>query len=463
MYTAPPAMHGAPTATEVAAMPRDHSTQLVVLGAGVAAFVGVGVGLGMGLWVLLGLLGLTSVVVSFRTDTGLLHILALAPFCEVLGVGPLSIGRALAVLAALVLLTRVATGQLQVPGFPTMSWMPALAFTSLVVASGLWATSMSGWAFAMGQVALALVFFAAFALLLRRPSQVAELLRTYVLGSVLAAGVGIFQALTDVRAEGLQGDANIYALYQVAALPAAVALARSAAGVRRWLWLLATLPITASLLASQSRGAIIAFAVTTLTLAAIDARRRLFVPVALGAGVLLGGIALLVDDRYAPSRVSSDRASGRIDIWHTAWQAFLDHPWTGIGAGNYVPQSIERLTVEPGVELIKSHLLTGRGIEVHNIYLEALTERGVFGLLTLVALILTTAYGLFIVARRFQTAAISALFPMLVAYSVAAFFLSVSNSKLLWMLIGLTAALLVMPYQHRHPARSPELAQRSLC
>jgi O-antigen ligase len=173
-------------------------------------------------------------------------------------------------------------------------------------------------------------------------------------------------------------------------------------------------------------------------------------------------VALLLDDRYAPSRVSSDRASGRIDIWHTAWQAFLDHPWTGIGAGNYVPSSIERLTTVPGVELVKSHLLLGEGIEVHNIYLEALAERGVFGLATLLLVIGYTGWALLVAARRFRTPAVAALFPMLMAYCVAAFFLSVSNSKLLWMLAGLAVALTAFPSEHRLPATTPEPSPRSL-
>jgi O-antigen ligase len=177
--------------------------------------------------------------------------------------------------------------------------------------------------------------------------------------------------------------------------------------------------------------------------------------------LLVYTLAPLLDDRYAVERVSSDRASGRIDIWFTAWHAFLENPLTGIGAGNFVPQSIERLTTEPGVELVKSHLLTGNGIEVHNIYLESLAERGVFGLLTLLLFLGCTLWCLALAARRFRDPVITALAPMLVAYCVAAVFLSVSNSKLLWMLAGLAAALLSIPGRGATPGIVPNPAPRS--
>jgi O-antigen ligase len=190
--------------------------------------------------------------------------------------------------------------------------------------------------------------------------------------------------------------------------------------------------------------------------------RRVLLPAAALVAVLLYTVAPLIDDRYAAERVSTDRASGRIDIWFTAWHVFTEQPFMGVGAGNFVPQSIDLLVRTPGVELVKSHLLTGKGIEVHNIYLESLAERGIFGLLTLATLLICTLAGLFIAARRFPSPAIQALAPMLVAFCVAAFFLSVTNSKLLWMLIGLSAALLTLSTPHPSPAAGPPPSPRSV-
>jgi O-antigen ligase len=441
---------------------RRSTLPAVVAGGLAAAVVGLAVGLGGALWVAVAVVVLAAVVVSTRTQLGFLHLLVLAPFGESLAAGPVTIGRLLAALSGAVLLFLLVTGRLDIPRFRPAAWLPATGFVLFVFASGFWASDSSAWQFAVGQVGLAVLFFAAFALLVRTPAHVAGLLRVYVLGAVFASVVGLLQAASTARAVGLQGDANIYALYQTAALPAAIALAAQSTGLRRWCWLAATVPITVSILASQSRGAYIAFVVTLLVMAALHERRRLYVPIALTVGVVGGVAATFVDARYSLQRVAADRASGRLDIWHVAWQAFLDQPWTGLGAGNFVPQSIERLTTVPGVELLKSHLLLGSGIEVHNIYLESLAERGVFGLVTLAAFLLTTLWLLFLAARRHHSAVVTALVPMLVAYCVAAFFLSVSNSKLLWMLAGLAAALLAVRRQENQPDPSPDPAPRSL-
>ena len=462
MTYAPPAPPGPPEGTAATApsrVPWDRTA--IGVAALTAVVVGLGVGLGFELYVAAAAAAIVGLGLCFASNRGLLYILAVVPFCESLGVGPVSIGRLMAVVAILVLLVRYFTERLPVTSLPSSTWTPAAAFTLVIVASGLWAANFDDWVFAIGQVGIAIAYFAAFALLVRRPEEVAGLLRVYVLGAVLSAGIGFYQAAIDTRAEGLQGDPNIYGLYQVAALPAAFALMRLTQGAQRWLWFAATVPVTLSILASQSRGSLLAFMATVLFMAALTERRRLYLPLAIGGGIVLGAAALLFDDRYAPSRVSTDRASGRIDIWYTAWHAFLDHPLTGIGAGNFVPQSIERLTTEPGVELVKSHLLVGKGIEVHNLYLEALTERGIFGLITLVALLACTLHAL-LAARRLRSASVDALAPMLVAFIVAAVFLSVPNSKLLWMLVGLAAALTAFAAGERPPTPSPGSASRSL-
>jgi O-antigen ligase len=327
-----------------------------------------------------------------------------------------------------------------------MHSMPVLALVAVYVASGLWADNTRAWLFALGQLALAVAFYLAFATLpsMARPADVVRpLLRTYVLGAVLAAGIGLAQVPSQSRAVGLQGDPNIYAMYQVAALPALVCLARTASGARRALWLLACLPIAASVLASQSRGALVAMAPVLLMSVATMAPRRLRLRLgvaALLAMVLMGSIAAVTSARVDPTRVSTDRASGRIDIWYVAWHAFLDQPLTGIGSGNFVPRSVELLTSVPGVELVKSHLLESAGIEVHNLYLEALTERGVGGLAVLLWLLAATARGL-ARARSPNRPELDCLLPMLLAFAVAAFFLSIANNKLLWMLVGLSVLL----------------------
>jgi O-antigen ligase len=92
------------------------------------------------------------------------------------------------------------------------------------------------------------------------------------------------------------------------------------------------------------------------------------------------------------------------------------------------------------VELVKSHLLKGEGIEVHNLYLEMLAEYGLPGFLLFLAILVSTTSGLRMIARRRTTAAAMALPAMFAAFASCAFFLSVVNNKLLWMLVGIAAA-----------------------
>ncbi len=453
----------APEATEAATADRyrPRTMSSVALATTAALAVGAGVGTGRAVYVAVVLAACLALWLAFATERGLLYLLVLVPFGESLSVGPLTVGRMAAVLSVVVLTTRLVTGRLLHRAFPAITWVPAAGFAAVVIASGLWAADFVGWVDALGQVALALAFFAAYALLVTSPEQVTGLLSAYVLGAVFAAAIGFSQALLDLRAEGLQGDANIYALYQVAALPAAAALARDSRGAVRWLWCLAAVPILVSVVTSQSRGALLALLATIGFLAVLSRFRFVLVPLAAAAGLAAYTLAPLIDDRYAVDRVNQDRASGRIDIWHVAWQAWLDHPMTGLGAGNFVGQSIERLTTVPGVELLKSHLLTGKGIEVHNIYLEALAERGVLGLVTLVVFLLSVLWALMIARQRIPVPAVQALAPMLIAFCVAAFFLSVSNSKLLWMLAGLAAALLTPVTYHRTATASAPAARRT--
>jgi O-antigen ligase len=423
-------------------------TSLVLLSAGLGAVVAVSPVMA------LAIAGLTLVAALHYNKVGLraprpealLHLLVLSMFLESVGVGPLSLGRLLAAIAVVAVLARFALSRQHLPYNMGTKSLPVLALVAVYVASGLWADNTRAWLFALGQLALAVAFYLAFATLpsMARPADVVRpLLRTYVLGAVLAAGIGLAQIPSQSRAVGLQGDPNIYAMYQVAALPALVCLARIASGGRRALWLLASLPIAASVLASQSRGALVAMApvllVSVATMAPRRQRLRLGVA-ALLAMVLMGSIAAVTSARVDPTRVSTDRASGRIDIWYVAWHAFLDQPLTGIGSGNFVPRSVELLTSVPGVELVKSHLLESTGIEVHNLYLEALTERGVGGLAVLLWLLAATARGL-ARARSPNRPELDCLLPMLLAFAVAAFFLSIANNKLLWMLVGLSVLL----------------------
>ena len=75
----------------------------------------------------------------------------------------------------------------------------------------------------------------------------------------------------------------------------------------------------------------------------------------------------------------------RLTIWRTAWAMFLDFPWTGMGAltfKQYYPIYLYKLGLSPS-ELVDPRTMPW----AHNLYFEMLAERGIFGLLSLLALL----------------------------------------------------------------------------
>jgi len=388
----------------------------------------------------------------------LLHVLLASVFVESVNVGPLRVGRVLALIALGTIVWRIVTTGWRPPRLRTSTWVPAVLFMSWAWASGFWARDHGDWSFAMFQIALALCFAAPFAFFVESAAQVRQLLRTYVVTAAFSGLLGIVQVFAHIqkgRGVGLQGDANIYALYQVAAVAACAQLIRTAPPERRRVWQAVMVVLLASVLASQSRGGLLALGPVMLW----TMGRRLRKPsgaLAAVAAAVVGTLIVVsvpaVAKRIAPSHIEQDRGSGRIDIWFVAWRSVGRHPVIGLGGGNFKSHSIELLQREPGVELVKSHLLLlPEGIEVHNVYLEVLAEYGIPGALLFVTMLLTTA----IQFRRHpagrrrrrapqlstETAAVLAsLTGMLVAFASGSIFLSIVNNKLLWVLVGIAAA-----------------------
>lgn len=394
------------------------------------------------------------VVIVVRDIEAVLHVLVLSVFVEGVSAGPTSVGRILAVVALMAVVGRLVFSEWRPARLPPRAWLPTVLFISWAWASGFWAYEFGAWVEGVGQIGLAASFFAAFAFFVRDEAQVQALLRTFVVGALAVAAIGIVQSSSGDRAIGLQGDGNLYAVYQVAAVPAAITLGRVSRSSHRMWWFVSVVPLVGSVLASDSRGALLA---TVLVLALsmypiirnpADGRRRLaaaFATVLILVAIAVTGAAF--NDRLDPARIASDRASGRLDLWLVAWNTAQDHPELGLGAGNFKEQSVERLRTQPGVQLPNSHHLYDLdSIEVHNIYLETLVDYGVVGFLLFGSVIVGAGFGIRTGVRRVgQGTALDALGPMLVAYCTTAFFLSVVNSKLLWMIVGMAAAFQAVP------------------
>lgn len=125
------------------------------------------------------------------------------------------------------------------------------------------------------------------------------------------------------------------------------------------------------------------------------ARRYVGVAVGIGAALAAAAFAVLLMTGYggvgraareifsnpdqqgnAAQRLVSLGVGFRADYWKLAWQAWLENPLTGTGAGTFQYTWLEG---RPGVQGVK---------QVHNLYLEQLTETGIFAFLALAAFVI---------------------------------------------------------------------------
>jgi putative inorganic carbon (hco3(-)) transporter len=230
----------------------------------------------------------------------------------------------------------------------------------------------------------------------------------WVIGAMFAAGsaeavYGALQFLTGsgpstfdlegaLRAFGHFDQPNPFAGYLTIILPLAVcmALCRANPSPFRWASLGAAALLTTGIGLSQSRGAWLGAAVAgvCLLLAWSRSSRRLLLPCALG-GALVLGLALTgllpasILDRLAQTveyfgvfdvrtvEVTSANWAivERMAHWQAGWYMFVDHPWLGVGAGNY-PALYPQYFVASWREALG---------HAHNYYLNILAELGVVG------------------------------------------------------------------------------------
>ena len=124
------------------------------------------------------------------------------------------------------------------------------------------------------------------------------------------------------------------------------------------------------------------------------ARRLLVAAVGIGAALAAAAFAVLLVTGYgsvgaaargifsnpdqqgnAAERLVSLGVGFRADYWRAGWDAWLENPLTGTGAGTFQYTWLEART---GVQGVK---------QVHNLYLEQLTETGIFAFLALLAFV----------------------------------------------------------------------------
>ncbi len=206
------------------------------------------------------------------------------------------------------------------------------------------------------------------------------------------SGPGAFSLQGALRAFGHFDQPNPFAGYLTTILPLAVCmtLCRANPVPYRWLAAGASLLLLVGIGLSQSRGAWLGgtVAVVCLLLAWSQQTRRLLIPCAVGATLLLamaltGLLPASILDRISQAveyfgvfdvrtvDVTSDNWAvvERMAHWQAGWYMFLDHPWLGVGAGNYA-EAYATYFIGMWREALG---------HAHNYYLNILAELGVVG------------------------------------------------------------------------------------
>jgi O-antigen ligase len=398
-----------------------------------------------------------AVAVVFR-PTLILIILILSVFIEIVSFGGVTVSRVIAPVALVVTLAVASHERARLRPSAPAAW--AYLYVLWVLASGLWTVSLSGTAFLLASLAIALIYAAAFASLVTAHRELEHVLYALagaaLLTGLFAIATYLLQYSPDLqegRAQGATGDPNFFAAYQLVALPLVLVLAGKAT---RWLrtgLYVTVLVIVGSIFTTLSRGGLLTLLVITIVMLALPAkalfRSRMQKGVAIV--VVIAGLATalsLSSDSLALRLETEDKTgSGRLIAWNAALLSFEERPYLGLGYGAFAAASNDLIRHTPDVSF-RHYELSPDGVVAHSLYIGTLAELGVPGLVILLGLLLSTALALRRVSRRaalagdqFLSQTANALLVGLLAWSLSSIFLSSETSRPFWIMFGLALAL----------------------
>lgn len=406
-------------------------------------------------------------LVLFMPEAMLLALIAAFPWQGYLGYPSetISLVKVLGALVVVAFVVRLVQRELQLTVPPTGYAVIAfvlLATISFIASSGAPSGLLSYYLFA--------AFFFLVVNLMRERADVTKMLRTLVLSVAAAALVALVQFVggqTD-RASGPIGDPNDFAFLMATVLPLAAYLIFVD---RRWrsVWVACVPVIFAAMLATLSRGALVALG--AMFLWAILTRRIKFGSLLVAAGVVIAvfvaGLLLwgpLINERLQQKgAIAAENVASRQALWDGAFHMWMDNPLTGVGPQQFGVESPNYVHDNP--VLLQDPV-------VHNTYLQILAEEGGPALLAFLAFLAGSWVSLMRARRRFLAhedrdgaSLATAVEAALVIAIVAGFFLTEDAALPFWFL-GALAALAPMLAPRGvptpSPARAPEVEAPAL-
>ncbi|KLR61365.1 lipid A core-O-antigen ligase-like enyme [Actinobacteria bacterium IMCC26207] len=368
-----------------------------------------------------------------------------------LGAGPIRMGRAVALVAGLLMIYKLVVQRWRPPALPLRTWAPVFVLLTWAAASGLWSAEALSFLNTMGQFMLGVVFFCITALMVDSHRALHKFLRAYWIGGLFGASLGILALFLGTRSVGFGKDPNFFGLLMASMIPLTVYYRRHAATVKiKWWYTFTLFAVLAGAAGAGSRsgliGAAIALFGTMVTRPGLSAGRRSRVAIgALLLAVMAFGVGFIANPNNL-ERGFSDRGAGRLDFWTVTSALIQEQPVTGYGFGQLRLLISPNLLVTPGSQQLNEDR---DDVSSHNTWMDVTGDLGFIGLLMFVSIFLMTMLNL-LRPRWLQMKEISiTLFVMLLPVLSSSMFLPLLNNKLAWAVIGLAAGLQVPSWRSR--------------
>ncbi|RFU21276.1 O-antigen ligase family protein [Geodermatophilus marinus] len=368
----------------------------------------------------------------------------LLPFSSLVSIGPGPFGSVSSLQGLLLgsaLVAQLATSRRSAPRI-ALSVPVWLAFVALCGFSVYWSVAPLLTVQNVLVLASLVLLFVALALTRFDPLTLRRFENSIVLGGGLVVCYGLAQLLflgglpaPDGRGARFGNDllgANLQAAFLL--FPIAIVAARALTGPprARVANVLVMLLLLFGLLMTGSRGGLLSL-VVVLGVITLLASARLATKNALAAiaVVLLVGVLVLNPAGIGQRQLQGTDSSGRADIWTVGWQACLDHCATGAGWGSFPRVYADQLSSVPEARVLHR----GTTWEAHNIFLLAVVEVGVAG-------VLLVLLGLGLALRsavRLPPSLRAPPLATLLGTVLSSFFLSSLNFKFFWIVLAYVA------------------------
>jgi len=343
------------------------------------------------------------------------------------------------------LITRLLRGDARVSRAPQGKWMLALT-VGLALSSTMSTNPAASWKLFTEVFVKMLIMYG---LVVHLVSAKPQAVRLHV--SLALCTVGLALAAIDVRLSGLAtvegnraglvgllGDPNDLALVLLIYVPLFVELALDARGLLRLFGITMFGILVMGLLATVSRGGALGLVVAlgcTLYDRGRLSIRLLAAPTV--AAVIVGMLVLAgVNDRSSgaltPGQLD-DSALGRLDMWQSGIRMLAHNPVFGVGFGQF-PDNYQTYARNP---------VHWEARDAHNSFVKAAAETGLVGFIPFMALVLLTIRTAYRGRKAvvpddtpMERAVRRSLFPSMIGFCVAAFFLSQCWSWFLFILFA---------------------------